>query len=443
MTQPGLVSRRAARPRPIVGAIAILALAAGAASCNLDLENPNSPTETEVVGDIDGIIALAVGMQAQFAFTIDDYLATSSLVTDEWGTRSLALVSYISLFTGQNFDNSFDVVADPFARSYQTIKSANRVLENADAVGLGPALKAGIVSLAQLFKAMSLGMLISQYESVPIDISVSDPQPKPRAEVLDTVLTLLEAARTGIEPVSDVDLAGFRQRVLGTGIDLRNTINAMLARYYLMDGQYANAITAADRVNLGVLSTLTYPSPTRNPVENLAFQLRYVAGLKSFVDQAQPGDQRPAYWLDLVTAPPAANPPDSILRFLKKYSTANEPFPLYLPDEMRLIKAEALTMLGQYTEAATLVNDVHTQTTSPVNEPIAGFLTPIPLTSLDTESELLDAIAYERRYELFEQGLRWEDTRRLGTARTTTPTMTFLPLPRSECLTNPSAGCGT
>jgi hypothetical protein len=415
----------------------------GSLSCNLDLENPNSPTESEVVGDIDGIIALSVGMQAQFAFTIDDYLATSSLVTDEWGTRSLALVSYISLFTGQNFDNSFDVVADPFARSYQTIKSANNILANADAVGLGPALKAGIVSLAQLFKAMSLGMLISQYESVPIDISVPSPAPKPRAEVLDTVLTLLEASRAGIEPISDADLAGFRQRVLGTGIDLRNTINAMLARYYLMDGQYANAITAADRVNLGVLSTLTYPSPTRNPVENLAFQLRYVAGLKSFVDQAQPGDQRPAYWLDPVTVGPAANPPDSLLRNLRKYSTPTEAFPLYLPDEMRLIKAEALTMQGLYAEAAALVNAVHTQTSSTLNEPVAGFLTPIPLTSLDTEAELLDAIAYERRYELYEQGLRWEDTRRLGTGRTTTPTMTFLPLPRSECLTNPSAGCGT
>ena len=434
--------RRAARLARTVRTSAVLAIALAAASCNLDLDNPNSPTETEVITDIDGLFGLAIGMQAQYAFTIDDYLATSSLVTDEWGTRSLALISYISLFTGQNFESGFDVVSTPYSRSYQTIKSANTILANVGGVELGPALQAGMTSVAKLFKSMALGMLISQYEEVPITITPTGGAVKPRAEVLDTLLMLLESARADITPFTDAELAPFRTRALATGVDLRNTINAMLARYYLMDGQYANAIAASDLVNLGVLSTLTYPTPTRNPVENLALQLRYVAGLKSFVDQAQPGDQRPAYWLDVVAAGPAANPPDTVLRNLRKYSLPNEPFPLYLPDEMRLIKAEALTRLGQFPEAAALVNAVHTQTTSAVDEPRAGFLTPIPLTSLDTEAELLDAIAYERRYELYEQGLRWEDTRRLGTARTTIPTLEFLPLPRSECLANPqAAGC--
>jgi hypothetical protein len=108
---------------------------------------------------------------------------------------------------------------------------------------------------------------------------------------------------------------------------------------------------------------------------------------------------------------------------------------------MKLIRAEAHTRLGQLTEAATLVNEVRTQTTSPVDEPRAG-LAALPATSLDTEAELLAEIAYNRRYELYMQGLRWEDTRRFGPALTTTPTLLFLPLPQQECLTNPSAGCG-
>jgi hypothetical protein len=40
------------------------------------------------------------------------------------------------------------------------------------------------------------------------------------------------------------------------------------------------------------------------------------------------------------------------------------------------------------------------------------------------------------------QGLRWEDTRRLGTQRTTTPTFNFLPLPVVECQANPERPCG-
>jgi len=258
--------------------------------------------------------------------------------------------------------------------------------------------------------------------------------------VLDTVLTLLEQARSDLNGVSAADLATFRARALGPGIDLQNTINAMLARYYLMDAQYDAAIAAANRVNLGVLSLLTYPSPTRNPIENLAFQLQYVGGLQSFVSQAQPGDRRPAYWVDAAAAALPGNPSDSIVKPLKKYSTPNEGYPLYLPDEMKLIKAEALTRTNQLAAAAALVNEVRTQTSSPVDEPLAGQPA-LPASALDTQAKLLAEIAYERRYELYMQGLRWEDTRRFGTALTTKPTFTFLPLPLTECQVNPNSGC--
>ena len=50
-------------------------------------------------------------------------------------------------------------------------------------------------------------------------------------------------------------------------------------------------------------------------------------------------------------------------------------------------------------------------------------------------------IAHERQYELFSQGLRWEDLRRLGTLIGVQPKVPFLPMPQGECNTNPSAGC--
>jgi starch-binding outer membrane protein, SusD/RagB family len=410
------------------------------AACSLDLENPNAPTGSEVTGNADGVLSVTVGMQAQFAQTIDDYMVTNSLITDEWGTLSIALISYISLFTGENFDDSYLVVESPFANSYQVIRSANTVLAGADQANLGTATTAGVRATARLFKAMALGFLIQQYESVPVDVVEGGGTPAPRDEVLDSVLVLLERARTDIEGVADADLSSFASRALAAGFNLRNTIDAMLARYYLMDGQYDAAITAANRVNLSVLSVLEYPAPTRNPIENLAFQLRYVGGLQSFADAAEPGDQRPAYWLDLAAAPLAANPPDSVIKPLRRYSGANDPFPLYLPDEMKLIKAEAHTRLQQFGPAATLVNEVRTQTSSAVSEPLAG-LPALPATALDTEAELLAEIAKQRRFELYMQGLRWEDTRRFGPALTTVPTFEYLPLPNTECATNPAAGC--
>ena len=418
---------------------AALVLCASAAACDLDLTNPNAPSSEQVVTSPDGVLAVTVGMQAQFAQSIEDYIVPSSLATDEWGTRTRALISWITLFTGDNFDQGFITVSAPYANSYQVIRSANTALAGAQSVQLGTATTAGVTATARLFKAMALGWLVQIYERVPVEAGPGA-VPKERAEVLDTVLTLLEQARTDIADVSDADLTAFRTRALGPGIDLRNTIDAMLARYYLIDEQYAAAITAANRVNLTVLSVLRYPAPTRNPIENLAFQLQYVGGLQSFVSAAQPGDRRPAYWVDVAAATVPANPSDSLVKPLKKYSTPNEAFPLYLPDEMKLIKAEALARTNALAEAAVLVNQVRTQTSSGVDEPVAG-LPALPASALDTQAELLDAIAYERRYELFMQGLRWEDTRRLGTARTTTPTFEFLPLPLTECQVNPNSGC--
>jgi hypothetical protein len=429
MTNPmGALRSRPRLTRAVAAAVLAAATTLAAGACNLDLENPNAPTAEEILSSAEGIIAVAPGMQGKFAQTIDDYVVTSSLVTDEWGTRSQALISYVSLLTGENFDPGYDIVLTPFSRSYQTILAANTILEGTENVELGVSMTAGLRSLARLFKAMTLGMLVQQYEQVPVDIDPAGAVPRERAEVLDTVLMLLEQARTDLTGVTDASLAEFRALALAPGIDLRNTIDAMLARYYLMDGQYAQAVAAADRVNLGVLSELRYPSPTRNPIENLGFQLRYIGGLRSFVNQAEAGDRRPAYWIQTTTAALPANPPDTVVLALRKYSTPNESFPLYLPDEMRLIKAEALTRQGaaNYAAAADLINQVRTQTTSAVDEPVAG-LAALPLTSLDTEAELLDRIAYERRYELYMQGLRWEDTRRLGTQRTTTPTFEFLP----------------
>lgn len=413
------------------------ALAIGITSCDLELTNPNSPTEEAVLSDPTGVLGLAIGMQGQFAQAIEDYLVTNSLVTDEWGTQTKSLISYQSLLTGQNFDAFYGVVGAPWSLSYSVIKSANTVLSGADVEGLGVANRAGVVSLAKLFKAMAFGMLIQQYQSVPTELTTAGSTPQPRTVVLDTILSLLESARADIASTTDASLAEFRLRVVGTGFDQRNTIEAMLARYYLIAGRYNDAITAANRVNLNVLSVFAYPDPTRNPVESLAFQTEYVAGLNSFVTQAETGDRRPSYWLNTTTGGPSGVP-DSSLRFLRKYSTRNESFPVYLPDEMKLIKAEAYARTNRLPEALTLVNEVRTQTSSSLDEPVAG----LPPVVLLTQAEILAEIARQRRYELYEQGLRWEDTRRFGTAVTTTPTFPFLPIPQQECDFNPANPCG-
>jgi starch-binding outer membrane protein, SusD/RagB family len=106
---------------------------------------------------------------------------------------------------------------------------------------------------------------------------------------------------------------------------------------------------------------------------------------------------------------------------------------------MLLIRAEAHARLGNLEEARRLINEVRTQCESPVNEPTACSRPARRGRARGQLEDILAQIAYERRYELFQQGLRWEDLRRLGAVSSTgSPRQQFLPIPQSECLLNPN-----
>jgi hypothetical protein len=439
------MQKRTWRPRGARTQLLALALAGATAAggCSLDLTNPNAPSEQQVITTVDGIITLGVGLQSQYADNLNIFLRAPSLVTDEWGTRPIALAADVSLVTGTP-DPTFGVVSDPFAAGYRIARTADILIANAPNVaasgtgaGLSPATLAGILSMSRLFKAMALGDMALQYEQLPANAG-EGALPLPRAQVMDSVIALLEAARADIAGVSDADLAGFRSRVLGTGFDLRNTIDAMLARYYLLRGKHTEALAAAQRVNLGVLSTLTYPNPGINPIYNYSAVARYTGARKVLFTEADPADKRPAYWALRTAGSPGT--PDSVFDF-KKYGGRNDPYPVYLPDEMRLIMAEVYVRQGNFPAARTLINAVHTQTSSSVDEPLAG-MPAIPDASLATEAQLMAQILYERRFELYAQGLRWEDLRRLAAYTSKRPSIQFLPYPQSECDVNPANPCG-
>ena len=439
-----LIRTKGATMRSLSRVAACTALLAMGA-CELDLTNPNSPREDVVLNTPDGIIALAVGMQGQFAGTgvgtgmVLNAVRAPALVTDEWGTTSRALAADRSLQTGAGVDGTFGVVVGPYATAFRVIRSAEELLANAGGVGLTPGMVAGIRATALAFKGMSLGILAGQYQQAPVTADTGPNELFARGIVLDSAIALLERARAELGSVTTGELADFRARVQGPAFDLGNVINGMLARYYLFDGQYALAAEAALRVNLARIEQFTYPDPNRNPIWGYTVSLQYTAGLNEFVTEAEPADQRPAYWLR-TDLPTSTGNPAVLLRTMRQYQDRNSNFPIFLPDEMRLIRAEAAARAGDFEAARTLLNQVRTQC-GVATEP-AGCLPAKTAAEMDTLDEALAAIAYERRYELYLQGVRWEDVRRLGGAVAgETPSIAFLPLPQGECVYNPSAPC--
>ena len=421
--------------------LAVLAIGASMA-CNtsLDLTNPNSPTEQAALSSIDGVIATELGMQDQFATSVNTYVRAPALVTDEWGIASKALAADISLFTGQGIDPSYGVVSDPYYVTYRIARTADAIIGAVPNIGgISAGFAAGLTANAKLFKAMALGMAAQQYAELPLDASVSGGTPVPRDQVFAEVIRLLESARSDLAPYTAADLSGFTSRAVSTGFDVRNTIDAMLARYYLFTGQYQQALDAAKRVDLTKVSLLTYPDPDLNPIYNYSVVAGYVAPLKSWAQGAEPGDKRVPFWVDTLATPPNGNPPSLQLAQFALYGTRNAPFPVYVPGEVLLIKAEAEAQLNDLPSAIADINAVRTKSGTATTP--GAQLPPLTALQLNTKDKVLAQIARERKYELFSQGLRWEDLRRLGSLIGVKPKADFLPMPQSECNTNPNAGC--
>ena len=112
---------------------------------------------------------------------------------------------------------------------------------------------------------------------------------------------------------------------------------------------------------------------------------------------------------------------------ITRYNTSARTYPVYLPDEMRLIMAEVHARQGRLPEALVLVNAVRTPCASALNEPVA-CLPALTLADVSTQPAMLAEILRQRRYELYLQGVRWSDLRRFGV----TPKYPFMPVPTSE-----------
>lgn len=419
------------RYRPMALSLAA-ALALGA--CTLDFDNPNEPTEEDVFSTAEGIRTVAVGLQAEYGDQISEPTYVTGLVTEEIGAADGTFASYQDVDAGRPIDNNTDIAGAPWRGMYRVVKLSDDLLEALPAATMPAAMKNEISSIAKLHKAMALGNLIMLYERIPLEVGTASPAFAERPAVLAEILRLLSEARAEIGQVPAPDTS----TIPAAGFNVRATIDAMTARYSLVAGDYEGAITAAQRVNLGVLSELRYAAPAdRNPLNNLWYRSGNAYRMRpeqAFRVNAEAGDRRVPFWVRAATV---AGGEGQVLDEHVKYSTDTTSIPYYLPDEMRLIQAEAYARTNRLGDAATLVNAVRTQCTpSVVGEP-AACLAALPAEALDTRDELLAEILKQRGYELYLQNLRWEDLRRFGRPLK----YTWNAYPLSECDLNTNAPC--
>jgi starch-binding outer membrane protein, SusD/RagB family len=405
-------------------------------ACGLDLNDPNFPPEDVVFADPTGLFALAIGLQAEYSENIATPIAYMGLVVDELGAGVSTFQNFKDADIGAQLDPATDLSTAPWSGMYRVIKLSNDLLRSVPDAQLDPGTRSGLLALARLHKAMAFGWLLQMYEQAPIDAGIDNPEPEfdARAELVAEVLALLNAARADI--ATTPPSAEFNSQIIAPGFDLENTIDAMLARFHLIAGNYQDAIDAALRVTGP--SELRYSATDRNSLRVLtylsgnAWQLRPEQILRT---EAEAGDERVEFWVQAASVAGQHHPLDE----LNQYRADDAPFPLYLPDEMTLIRAEAHARLGELDEARDLINEVRTQC------PAAGVtpMEPMPClpaladAQLANQAAILAEILEQRRFELFLQGLRYETLRRFGQPLK----YPWVPYPTSECTRNANAPC--
>ncbi len=407
--------------------------------CSLDQVTPNAPADTDVLTTAAGIRAVAVGIQGLYGETVNETIEASGFAAKQFATMPASVLGLREIETGRGDVQPFNGTVNNFwSGHYRVVKAAEDLIKNTPGVAIAdPGTRSGILALARLMKGMSLGELIEVYEQIPIEVTTTlSPQFVSRDVALSTVIALLETARDEI--ATTPPSADFNTTILGLGFDLSNTIQAMIARYALIKGDYAKALTAANAVDLTKTSSMFYNSTTtRNPFYLNAIQLLYYKPVRTFRLNAEANDRRVAFWVTAGTTNSFLGTP---VDEFAQYRTDASKYYVYLPGEIMLIKAEAAARLNDLPTALTNVNAVRTKTTDPAG--IGAALPAKTATDLATQAAMLDEIYNQRYYELFITGLRWGDSRRFGKAGPTDPTPTrtrnWFPYPDQERLSNPN-----
>lgn len=428
---------------------ALLLLLAGAfpvVSCNKEYINPSAASVPSVTSSPDALMNLCAGLQRRFTIGRQSPLYCAP-IGGSYGvyalyTLNIGNTTEKELETGKGaitLNNS--VVTQMWTQCLLTRTEAETVLDNLN-VATEAGDKVGLKAYASIFYALSMGTLTQFYEQIPLETE-NNASFSPRAEALKRAITLLESA--------DADLAGtapstkFLSKV-PPGIDVKNTVKALLARYYniqsMISGTYDatsgnKAITYAAAASRLIKSEFRFSTVTTNPLGEWNFTVNVFGAIDSTLGLRNglapvPAASDPRVGFYISQTGPTTYP----LKAFALNTTAV--YPVYLPGEMDLIIAENYARQNQFPQAKTALDAVRTKTTD-----IYGIGAAQPAYSgAMTQPALLTDIYKQRRLEMFLSGQELEDSRRFGRPGPNQPNeernRNFYPYPLIERDNNPS-----
>lgn len=416
----------------------VAGLALGLSACNKTYLNPSAASAPQVLTSADGLIGVCNSLQYRWTTNatlspLYNNVALSGLSTNELTILNVGNnEEYNVSLGGGNVNNSNAVVRNMWTQALLTRANADQVLSSVGSVTTDNGTRSGIIAYASIFRALAIGTLAQYFEQQPITTGENQVF-VPRAQALASAVTQLQAAAQQLQtaPVS----ANFTSKIV-PGLDLTNTIQALIARYSLEAGNNDAAIPAAAAVSLTARSVFNFDANTRNALNDAAFGNRNVfeptnnnLGLPAAL-APDANDQRLPFLV-------RANPTSTQNRGLGFYATATTPIPVYTPGEMLLIQAEAYARKNDLLNAVVFLNRVRQKTPAQDIYGVGAGLS--AYTGALTQDAILTEIYRQRCIELAFQGFRLSDNRRfnrpgpgtLGTGNNER-NRNFYPYPRVE-----------
>ena len=413
----------------------VASMAVAQMSCTIkEYTDPSSISDTQVVSTVDGLVGLCNGLQLRYTVgrqspTYQGFSA-SGLLSKEQKLLNLGNTDELNLGNGGSAVTAANTItAGIWTQSFLLLNESNRILDNLK-VATDPSVQAVLQGYGSMFKALAFGTLANYYEKMPVTLGKNQPFVS-REDALRQAVALLENAEKVVPSTIPTSISN----KLVVGIDLKNSIIALQARYNLMLKDYGKALAAANKVNLTVKSGFRYDAVNTNPIFFNSFSNRNVLeptnknlGLPAAL-APDTTDKRLAFYLN-----PAASATVN-LGFGFARTNLSE-IPVYLPGEIRLIKAECLAQSdigGAITELNGVIKKKAADDAYGVGADIAAGYT-----GAATKDAVLVEIYRQRCIELAYSGLRFEDSRRLGRPGPDAPAATqervrnFIPYPQSE-----------
>jgi len=398
------------------------------ASCKKDFVNPNAPTTDQVFSSARGLVGVNIGNQRTYALggasvvygtTTANAFTTNEVILMNSGNTAEFQFSK----GGASVDATNTVLANIWTNANKVIYDANSVITAAANLN-DKAYASGLIAHASILKALALGNLSMLWEKVPAGIGANVSFVDRMTGYTNAIATIDNALTTiGANAIS----ASYNSDAV-SGIDYVNTLYALKARYLLFSGKNAEALAAANLVDLSKKSTFNYDAVSTNPIFTVATATNNVyqpidstLGLPTALAPTA-GDGRIAFYTSInATIAPR-------FRINGFWNATTAAIPVYLPSEITLIKAEAYARTNDLTSALTELNKVVTKTAASDPFKIGAGLA---ASTASTSDAILTEIYKNRCIELYMSGLKLEDTRRFARANTEKK-RNFFPYPFKE-----------